>query len=73
MYVPLLHHKGIRADSRILFTGLLFTEPVVLFFSLWVAVAWGVFYALTSTIPMIFQGLYNFDTGRVGLVYLTLA
>ncbi|KAJ9115745.1 hypothetical protein QFC24_006928 [Naganishia onofrii] len=52
---------------------LLFTEPVVLFFSLWVAVAWGVFYALTSTIPMIFQGLYNFDTGRVGLVYLTLA
>ncbi|KAJ9107641.1 hypothetical protein QFC21_001101 [Naganishia friedmannii] len=52
---------------------LLFTEPIVLFFSLWVAVAWGVFYALTSSIPLIFQGLYSFDTGRVGLVYLTLA
>ncbi|KAJ9105073.1 hypothetical protein QFC19_003705 [Naganishia cerealis] len=51
---------------------LLCTEPIVLFFSIWVAVAWGVYYVLTASIPLIFQGLYKFDTGRVGLVYLAL-
>ncbi|KAJ9112210.1 hypothetical protein QFC20_002391 [Naganishia adeliensis] len=51
---------------------LLLTESVVLFFSLWAAFAWGVFYALTMSIPVIFKGLYGFDTGRTGLVYLAL-
>lgn len=48
------------------------TEPIVFFFSAWASLAWGVFYALTMSIPVIFKGLYGFDTGRSGLVYLAL-
>jgi hypothetical protein len=35
--------------------------------------AWGVFYALTQSIPLIFQELYHFDTGHTGLVYLSMS
>lgn len=52
---------------------LLVSEPIVLFFSLWISMAWGVFYALTQSIPLIFQELYHFSTGRVGLVYLSMS
>lgn len=48
------------------------TEPIVFFFSTYASLAWGTFYALTLSIPTIFKGLYGFDTGRTGLVYLAL-
>ncbi|KAI5449238.1 hypothetical protein NCC49_005217 [Naganishia albida] len=51
---------------------LLMTEPIVFFFSTYASLAWGTFYALTLSIPTIFKGLYGFDTGRTGLVYLAL-
>jgi hypothetical protein len=38
-----------------------------------ISMAWGVFYALTQSIPLIFQQLYGFGTGRVGLVYLSMS
>ncbi|KAJ9108018.1 hypothetical protein QFC20_003587 [Naganishia adeliensis] len=52
---------------------LLFTEPIVASFSVWISMAWGVFYALTQSIPLIFQELYHFDTGHTGLVYLSMS
>ncbi|KAI5451207.1 hypothetical protein NCC49_002083 [Naganishia albida] len=52
---------------------LLFTEPIVASFSVWISMAWGVFYALTQSIPLIFQELYDFDTGHTGLVYLSMS
>ncbi len=52
---------------------LLVTEPVVTFFSIWIAVGWGVLYGEIQGIPYIFQLYYDFSTGQTGLVYLSLA
>jgi multidrug resistance protein len=43
---------------------LLFTEPVVLFFSIWITFAWSVLYLLFSAIPLIFQTRYDFNVAQ---------
>ncbi|RAL62479.1 hypothetical protein DID88_005044 [Monilinia fructigena] len=40
---------------------LLFTEPVVFFFSLWVAFAWAVLYLTFGSIPLVFEKSHGFD------------
>lgn len=40
---------------------LLFTEPVVFFFSLWVAFSWAVLYMTLAAIPLIFQTNHGFS------------
>lgn len=56
-----------------LFRPLLFlaTEPIVMFFSLWVALAWSVMYVQVAGLPYMMRNLYGFNTEQVGLVYLT--
>ncbi|KAI0473439.1 MFS general substrate transporter [Xylariaceae sp. FL0804] len=51
---------------------LLFTEPVVFFFSLWVAFAWAVLYLMFESIPIVFSRQYGFNTGQSGLVFLAI-
>jgi hypothetical protein len=48
------------------------TEPIVIFFTLWISIAWAVMYGLVQSIPYVFREVYGFGTGRVGLVYLAL-
>lgn len=48
------------------------TEPIVFFFSLWVAFAWGVLYLTFGSIPLVFQRQYNFDIEESGLVFLAI-
>ncbi|KAL1857983.1 hypothetical protein Plec18170_003207 [Paecilomyces lecythidis] len=40
---------------------LLFTEPVVFFFSLWAAFCWGVLYLNIAVIPYVFEHMYHFS------------
>jgi multidrug resistance protein len=47
---------------------LLFTEPVVFFFSLWAAFAWGVLYMSFDDIPLVFAA-HGFTTEQIGAVY----
>ena len=47
---------------------LLFTEPVVFFFSLWVAFAWSILYMSFDDIPLVF-GARGFTVEQVGAVY----
>ncbi|BEI79799.1 hypothetical protein CcaverHIS002_0103280 [Cutaneotrichosporon cavernicola] len=49
----------------------LLTEPIVMFFSLWVALAWSVMYVQIAGLPYMMRTLYGFSTEQVGLVYLT--
>lgn len=48
---------------------LLVSEPVVLFFSLWITFAWSVLYLLFSAVPLIFQTRYNFDVAQSCAVF----
>ena len=52
---------------------ILTTEPVVVFFTLWISMGWGVLYLLLGSIVIVFQGLYGFATGPLGFVYATQA
>jgi multidrug resistance protein len=51
---------------------LLFTEPVIFFFSLWAAFAWGVLYMSFDDIPLVFAAR-GFAVDQVGAVYGAIA
>ena len=48
---------------------LLVSEPVVLFFSLWITFAWSVLYLLFSAIPLIFRTRYDFNVAQSCAVF----
>lgn len=52
---------------------LLFTEPVVFFFSLWVAFSWAVLYLMFSAIPVVFTASHNFNTEQNGAVFTAIS
>ena len=51
---------------------LLLTEPVVFFFSLWAAFAWGVLYMSFDDIPLVFEAR-GFSIQQVGAAYAAIA
>ncbi|KAA8906304.1 major facilitator superfamily domain-containing protein [Sphaerosporella brunnea] len=51
---------------------LLFTEPVVFFFSLWVAFSWGILYLFLQGVPLVFQASHHFDTAQTGAVFTSM-
>ncbi|KAJ9221526.1 hypothetical protein DTO271D3_770 [Paecilomyces variotii] len=51
---------------------LLFTEPVVFFFSLWVAFSWAVLYLQFGSIPLVFMANHNFNLEQVGAVFTAI-
>lgn len=52
---------------------MLTTEPVVIFFTLWVSFAWGILFLFFSSVVQTFQTAYNFDTMQTGLVQLAIS
>lgn len=48
---------------------LLFTEPVVFFFSLWAAFSWSVLYINLSAIPLVFETTYGFSLSNSNAVF----
>jgi hypothetical protein len=57
---------------RFLHPDLLFTEPIVAVFSLWVGFAWSFLFMLLESVALIFGNLYDFNSGSIGLVFLSL-
>ncbi|EIW77022.1 MFS general substrate transporter [Coniophora puteana RWD-64-598 SS2] len=51
---------------------MLFTEPVVFAFSLWIGFAWGLVYALIDSIGSVFKSVYAFNTGETGSIFTSL-
>jgi len=51
---------------------LLTTEPVVFFFSLWVAFAWAVLYLTFGSIPLVFGRQHGFDLEQSGAVFAAM-
>ena len=51
---------------------LLSTEPVVFFFSLWVAFSWAVLYLTFSSIPLVFTTNHGFDIQQNGAVFAAM-
>ncbi|KAI4634987.1 hypothetical protein J4E83_002311 [Alternaria metachromatica] len=53
-------------------TKMLFTEPVVTFFTLWISFAWGILFLFFSSVVQTFSASYGFDTFQTGLVQLAI-
>ncbi|KAI0126284.1 major facilitator superfamily domain-containing protein [Xylariales sp. AK1849] len=51
---------------------LLFTEPAVFFFSLWVSFAWAVLYLTFGSIPLVFRRQYGFNMEQTGYVFIAM-
>lgn len=51
---------------------LLFTEPIVLFLSLYIGFDFAVLYAFFASLPLVFQKTYNFNSHQNGLVFISL-
>jgi hypothetical protein len=54
-------------------TKMLLTEPVVMFFTLWVSFAWGILFLFFSSVTQTFSTNYGFDTFQTGLVQLSIS
>ncbi|KAK5126644.1 hypothetical protein LTR85_009578 [Meristemomyces frigidus] len=52
---------------------LLFTEPVVFFFSLWISFAWAILYLLFSAVPLVFETNYGFSLQQAEAVFTAVA
>jgi MFS family permease len=51
---------------------MLFTEPVVFWFSLWIAFSWAVLYLQFGSIPLVFEVNYGFSLEQTGLVFTSM-
>ena len=51
-------------------TKLLVFSPIVLLLSIYVSIVYGYLYLLLTTLAMVFQDIYNFAEGPVGLTFL---
>ncbi|EXJ91566.1 hypothetical protein A1O3_00114 [Capronia epimyces CBS 606.96] len=52
---------------------MLFTEPVVFWFSLWVAFSWAVLYLQFGSIPLVFAANHGFTLEQTGAVFSAVA
>ena len=54
-------------------TRMLLTEPVVLFFTLWISFAWGILFLFFSSVVQTFNTNYGWGTFQTGLVQLAIS
>jgi hypothetical protein len=52
---------------------MLFTEPIVIAFAVYVAFLFAILYGFFAAFPAVFEGTYGFNTGESGLVFLAIA
>ena len=51
---------------------LLFTEPVVFWFSLWISFSWAVLYLQFGALPLVYQKNHGFDLQQTGAVFAAI-
>ena len=51
---------------------MLITEPIVAFFSLYVAVDFGILFTFFASFPLVYSRVYGFNSGQIGLTFLPI-
>ncbi|GAA6035825.1 hypothetical protein NBRC10512_007306 [Rhodotorula toruloides] len=49
---------------------MLMREPVLIAITAWISFTWGVLYLFLVSIPTVYKGVFGFNTGQAGLVYM---
>ncbi|PYH43899.1 synaptic vesicle transporter [Aspergillus saccharolyticus JOP 1030-1] len=71
-----LDHTSIWRLLQISFerpTRMLVTEPVVIFFTLWISFAWGILYLFFSSVVQTYSTNYGWGTLQTGLIQLAIS
>ncbi|CBX90635.1 hypothetical protein IAQ61_002126 [Plenodomus lingam] len=53
-------------------TKMLLTEPVVIFFTLWISFAWGILFLFFSSVVQTFSASYGFGVFQTGMIQLAI-
>ncbi|KAI4179466.1 MAG: hypothetical protein LQ346_007189 [Caloplaca aetnensis] len=76
IFAPIeLEKKGARQMITITLTRpvrMILFEAIVLFTCMYVSIAYAIFYLFFEAYPLIFQGIYGFNTGTGGLAFLAI-
>ncbi|KAL6720483.1 hypothetical protein ACLMJK_002407 [Lecanora helva] len=70
-----LEKKGVKQMLTVTLVRPLYmfaTEAIVLFSCLYLSLAYAIFYLFYQAYPLIFQGVYHFNTGETGLAFLPI-
>lgn len=77
IFAPIeLEKKGARQMLTITLTRpirMILFEAVVLFTCLYLSLAYAIFYLFFEAYPLVFQGIYGFNTGTAGLPFLAIS
>lgn len=77
IYAPIeLEKQGIRQMITITLTRpvrMILFEAIVLFTCLYLSIAYAIFYLYFEAYPLIFEGIYRFNTGTAGLPFLAIS
>jgi hypothetical protein len=71
-------HDGVGAFRKFMTITLfrpimmLITEPIVAFFSLYVAVDFGILFTFFASFPLVYSRVYHFNAGQIGLTFLPI-
>jgi hypothetical protein len=75
---PPKSHNGLGALKKFMTITLfrplmmLITEPIVAFFSLYVAVDFGILFTFFASFPLVYSRVYHFNAGQIGLTFLPI-
>lgn len=76
IFAPIeLEKKGVRQMITITLTRpirMILFEAIVLFSCLYLSIAYGIFYLFFEAYPLVFEGVYGFNTGTAGLPFLAI-
>ncbi|KAL8820768.1 MAG: hypothetical protein Q9223_001084 [Gallowayella weberi] len=76
IFAPIeLEKKGARQMITVTLTRpirMIVFEAIVLFTCLYLSIAYAIFYLFFEAYPLIFQGIYNFNSGTAGLPFLAI-
>ncbi|KAL8841268.1 MAG: hypothetical protein Q9176_003361 [Flavoplaca citrina] len=76
IFAPIeLEKKGARQMITITLTRpirMILFEAIVLFSCLYLSIAYAIFYLFFEAYPLVFQGVYGFNTGTAGLPFLAI-
>lgn len=75
MCEPELEAEGMTGKEIVLMVlvrpfTLSFTEPIVFFLNLYIALVYSLLYTWFESFPIVFLGIYNFNLGELGLAFL---
>lgn len=64
-------HEVIQ-ESLLIPSRITFLDPAILFLNLYTSLTYGIYYSFFEAFPIVYQGMYGFNLGEMGLAFLAI-